>query len=179
MQGGVSIRYARALLELGDEGGTVTRTQDELARFVEAYEGSTDLRSVLLNPSISLDERKNLIKKLAVRLRLSSLTTNFALLLLDKGRVSEVPAIGATFQRLADDKAGNVRANVTSAIELNAMQIAKIKTTLSALTGKKVIVDANVDEALLGGVVTRVAGKVYDGSLRSQLKAIRNQAARR
>lgn len=179
MQGGVSSRYARALLELGDEGGTITRIQDELARFVEAYEGSEDLRNVLLNPSISLDERKNLIKKLAVRLRLSSLTTNFTLLLLDKGRVEQVPAIGATFQRMADEKAGNVRAEVSSATALNAMQIAKIKTTLGKLTGKKVIVNAKVDEALLGGVVTRVAGKVYDGSLRAQLNAITNQAASR
>ena len=68
MQGGVSSRYARALLELGDEGGTITRIQDELARFVEAYEGSEDLRNVLLNPSISLDERKNLIDSLSVEM---------------------------------------------------------------------------------------------------------------
>ncbi len=179
MQGGVSIRYSRALLELGDEAGTITRIQDELARFVEAYDGSEDLRNVLLNPSISLDERKSLVKTLALKLRLSSLTTNFTLLLLDKGRVDQVPAIGATFQRLADEKAGNVRAEVTSATTLNAMQVAKIKTTLGKLTGKKVIVNASVDETLLGGVVTRVAGKVYDGSLRAQLNAIRNQAASR
>ena len=179
MSAAVSARYARALLELGTETGNVTRIQEELTRFVAAYNASGDLRNVLLNPSISRGERKDLLSSLALRLRLSPLIKNFLSLLLDKNRVDQIPAIGTTFQRMADDKAGNVRADVTSATKLNAMQIAKIKSTLGKLTGKKVLVNADVDENLLGGVVTRVAGKVYDGSLRAQLDKMKTQAASR
>ena len=36
---------------------------------------------------------------------------------------------------------------------------------------------AGVDPALLGGVVARVGGTVYDGSVRTQLKKLRDQLA--
>ena len=176
MHAGLSTRYARALLELAVETNEVTRIQDELARFVQAFNESRDLRNVLLNPSISRNERRQLLGQLALRLRLSPLTTNFLSLVLDKNRVDQVPLIGATFQKLADLRAGNVRAEVSSATKLDAMQVAKIKSTLGRLTGKKVLVNLSVDEDLLGGVVTRVAGKVYDGSLRAQLDKMKTQA---
>jgi F-type H+-transporting ATPase subunit delta len=177
MNAGVSARYARALFELSIETGAMVSIQAELGRFVEAFDRSDDLRNVLLNPSISRDERRELLGALATMLQLSKLTTNFLLLLLDKNRVDQVPLIGATFRELADAKAGNVRAEVKSATKLSAMQVAKIKSTLGRLTGKTVLVNASVDESLLGGVVTRVAGKVYDGSLRTQLENMKTLAA--
>ena len=39
----------------------------------------------------------------------------------------------------------------------------------SRLTGKKVELEVVVDESLIGGVVARYAGMVYDGSIRTQL----------
>ena len=177
MQAGVAIRYARALLEIAIEEGKVTRIQDELIRFAEAYEGCADLRNVVLNPSISLEERKGLISRLGIKLRLSTTVTKFISLLLDKNRIDQIPTIGLTFQQLADARQGTIRADVASAVQLDAMQVAKIKATLGKLTGKKVILQTKMDASLLGGVVARVGGKVYDGSLRTQLETIKQAAS--
>ena len=43
------------------------------------------------------------------------------------------------------------------------------------MTGKNVAVDASVDPALIGGVVAKVGGTVYDGSVRTQLARMRQE----
>ena len=46
---------------------------------------------------------------------------------------------------------------------------------LRAATGKQITMKVSVDPALLGGVVARVGSTVYDGSIRTQLKKMRDQ----
>jgi F-type H+-transporting ATPase subunit delta len=41
------------------------------------------------------------------------------------------------------------------------------------MTGKNVLLETKVDEALLGGAVTRIGSMVYDGSVRSQIERLR------
>ncbi len=170
--GGVSIRYARALLELGGEEGSTARIQEELAGFAQLYEQSVDLRNVLLNPSIELSERKTLVRTLGKRLGVSTTMVHFLLLLLDKDRIGSLTAIAQAFQRMADSQAGNVRAQVTSAQALTPAQSRRMQEVLSKVTGRRVILEASVDPTLIGGVVTRLGGKVYDGSLSTQLASI-------
>jgi F-type H+-transporting ATPase subunit delta len=177
MQAGIGLRYARALLELGEESGTTGAVLGELGSFFAAYQESVDLRNVLGNPSIEVEERKVLIRALGARMGLSALVTNFLQLLMDKDRSAALPSIFAAYQELADQKAGQVRAQVTSASALSDAQVARIKETLGRLSGKQVLVETQVDPALIGGVVTRLGGKVYDGSLRTQLEGLRQRAA--
>jgi F-type H+-transporting ATPase subunit delta len=96
-----------------------------------------------------------------------------------KGRIGEIPGIFNSLQSLTDTRAGVVRAQVTSAAKLAPNQVNAIKAALAKKTGKKVLVETEVDEALIGGVITRLGGKVYDGSIRTQLQAIRTAAAER
>jgi F-type H+-transporting ATPase subunit delta len=174
---GIGLRYARALLEIGEETGGTTKMLEELRRFHQAYAGSADLRMVLNNPSIEVEERKALVKALARRQALGAVVTNFLQLLVDKDRSSALPAIFEAYQQLADARSGQVRAQVTSAARLTPAQEARIKTTLARITGQQVIVESLVDPSLIGGVVTRIDGKVYDGSLRTQLNSLRQRAA--
>jgi F-type H+-transporting ATPase subunit delta len=103
-----------------------------------------------------------------------AMMTNFLLLLLDKDRINTLPAIASAFQQIADARAGNVRAEVTTSDSLSILQKKKMKDVLSKITGKNVILETNLDPALIGGAVTRIGGKVYDGSLATQLKAMRD-----
>ncbi len=173
MQGGVSIRYARALLELGLEEKIADKLQEELGNLAQMYQDSRDLQVVLTNPSIEVEERKALLRAIGKKMGLSGLMTNFLLLLLDKDRMAALPQIARSFQRLADAEAGRVRAEVTSASAMSTAQVNKMKALLSKMTGKTVVLEQRQDPSLLGGVVTRIGGKVYDGSLRTQLEALR------
>ena len=52
------------------------------------------------------------------------------------------------------------------------------RTTAQRISGKKVAVTKREDPALLGGVVAKVGDTVYDGSLRTQLRTLRDELTR-
>ncbi|MBM4392206.1 MAG: F0F1 ATP synthase subunit delta, partial [Deltaproteobacteria bacterium] len=74
------------------------------------------------------------------------------------------------YRALADAAANRVRATVTTASAASPALRAKITRSLSASTGKDVVVEMKVDPALLGGMVARVGSKLYDASLRTRLE---------
>ena len=71
-----------------------------------------------------------------------------------------------------------VTAEVTSARPLDPSQLSKITAALEKLSGKKVNVRRKEDPDLLGGVVAKVGDVVYDGSLRTQLRTIRDELSK-
>ncbi len=169
----VARRYARALLELGIEHKNLDVLNEQLGALGRVYKSNVDLSSVLLNPSIKLEERRAIIRAIAAKYSFEKLLLNFALLLMDKDRFRQIPAIAEEVSRLVDVQKGNIRADVTSASALSMIQQSELKKALMAMTGKNVLLETQVDPDLIGGAVTRVGGVVYDGSVRTQLQKMR------
>ena len=65
-------------------------------------------------------------------------------------------------------------ADVTSAKALTKVQSDKLAKTLKAQVGKTVMINATVDESLIGGLVVKVGSKMIDTSIRSKLSALQN-----
>jgi F-type H+-transporting ATPase subunit delta len=86
-----------------------------------------------------------------------------------------LPAISREVDAMIEAKAGKITAEVTSAVDLDPQQLAQITQTLERLSGKKVTIEKKKDPALLGGVVAKVGDVVYDGSVRAQLRALRDE----
>jgi F-type H+-transporting ATPase subunit delta len=72
---------------------------------------------------------------------------------------------------------GFVRADVSSARELNPAQRAALELELSRLAGKKAKLRFTTDADLVAGAVARVGSLVYDGSVRGQLDKMRAKLA--
>jgi F-type H+-transporting ATPase subunit delta len=68
-----------------------------------------------------------------------------------------------------------VRAEVTSAAPLSPEKTKALADRLAQVTGKNVELSVSVDPALLGGVVARIGGTVYDGSVKTQLERLRQE----
>ena len=69
-------------------------------------------------------------------------------------------------------------AEVVSAKPLDPTQLSQITAALEKLSGKKVSVSSRQDPDLLGGVVAKVGDTVYDGSLRTQLRNLRDELSK-
>jgi len=175
IMGSVARRYAKALFSLAVEMGRVEPWSESLQSLNEAVEGSPDLLEVLSNPVYSREQRRAIVEKLAAALRLESEPANLLFLLGDRNRLGYLSAIVATFRTLADGHLGRVRAKVTSAVPLDASAAQAIADRLSQATKATVLLDRDVDPALLGGVVAQVGSLVYDGSVRTQLEDLRRQ----
>lgn len=166
-------RYAQALLDIGVEQGNYETMLAQLEELAGLYEQSKPFRTVLRNPSIQLEERRGIVRAIAKKRGWHQMVTNFSLLLLDNDRFRLITVIARQFSQMVDQKLGNVRAKVTSAVELSAAQRNEMQAALAKVTGKNVVLETEVDESLLGGAVTRIAGTVYDGSVRSQIDRLR------
>jgi F-type H+-transporting ATPase subunit delta len=103
---------------------------------------------------------------------------SFLLLLFDKGRIQYSKDIYVLYERLTDELANIVRADLVSASDLPEETIEKIRAALAQKTGKEVRMDVRVDPALIGGAVTKIGDLVLDGSVKSQLKSLRETLQR-
>lgn len=173
ISGSIARRYARALLGIGIENKTYEGLGKEVERLGRTYSGSKELQVALENPVFPLSQRQKLLEDLCRRLALSRTTHHFAQLLLDRGRISYLPAIAREMRAMVDAQAGRVRAKVTSVQPLDVAAEVRIKAALEKATGKTVTLEKREDPALLGGVVVQIGDLVYDGSIVTQLERLR------
>lgn len=161
-------RYARALLGLSEDRAqreTWGAELERLARTAEAPEVALPLGA----PEVSHDARIEAMKKIAERLDLSYPLQSLAVVVARHGRINELRAISDSYQEQLDDLLGRARATLTFAREPSTQDVTAAVSGLEAMTRKTVIATVKVDEALLGGVVAELQGKIYDGSLAARL----------
>jgi F-type H+-transporting ATPase subunit delta len=169
--GSLARRYAKAVIGLTN-GQAIA---GELRSLAKAMTDSAELITVLTNPAIRRGDRRKVIDGLLERIGAQPTTKNLVYLLLDGERMSSVPAISRELDAMLEAKGGRVTATITSAKPLDPAQISSIIAALETLSGKKVDATRKEDPALLGGVVAKVGDVVYDGSLRTQLRTLREE----
>ncbi len=169
--GSLTRRYAKAVIELGstDKIGLDLRTLSK------AMKESAELQTVLTNPAIRRADRRKVLDALLQRIAANPLTKNLVYLLLDGERLNELPGISRELDAMIEARGGRITAEVTSAKPLDPTQLSQITAALEKLSGKKVTISKKEDPDLLGGVVAKVGDRVYDGSLRTQLRNLREE----
>lgn len=173
--GSLARRYARAVIDLGTSAGNLDKMGSDLRSLAKAMHDSAELQTVLTNPAIRRGDRRRVIDGLLQRIGAQPQTKNLVYLLLDGERLSSVPAISREVDTMIQARSGRVSAEIVSAQPLDAAQLQQITVALEKLSGKKVDVTKREDPELLGGVVAKVGDVVYDGSLRTQLRSIRDE----
>lgn len=171
--GAVARRYARALLSSAQDDKALTEVSRDLESLAGMLEQNAQLRGLISNPMLSAAERTEVVLQIASKVGFHPLTVSFIQLLGRKGRLGYVEAIAEAYRLLADAVRGRLRAEVRSTAPLMPDELAQIEKALAARTGKQIVIDAEVDPELLGGVVARVGDTVYDSSVRSHLRRLR------
>jgi len=166
----IATRYAKALLGLGTEQQLVEQYSEELCKVSDSFAIEPFLRLILESPTFPLEKKQAILSDLAAALELSAGMRQFLGLLLDKRRIDYLAGIQATYRALADDLAGVVRAQISTAMKPLKKQTDALQQALEKATGKQVALTVEEDKALLGGVQARIAGQIFDGSIRAQLK---------
>jgi F-type H+-transporting ATPase subunit delta len=115
------------------------------------------------------------LQSLAARAEVQPLSANFLGLILEKRRLVHLEEIALAYEELADERLGRGKATVTSAAPLPEPMLEELKVRLRRATGKEIYLEARVDPAILGGLVAQVGSTVYDGSLRTRLRRMREQ----
>jgi F-type H+-transporting ATPase subunit delta len=172
-----SLQYANALADIALAQGAAEPAAKQLNDFGAAYAQSVELRTFLASPAVTVEEKHEVIEKIAARLGASKIIRNFLFVITDHRRTQLIPEVLVMFQQVIRQRQGVAEALISSAVELSATQKKELAATLTKLTGKKIETKYSLDPALLGGAVVRIGDTIYDGSLRSRLNEMRSRLA--
>jgi len=171
----VARRYATALADVVAKNGQADAVKTELKEWELLTESNAQLHEVFGNPSIPYAKKENVLDALIQRSGSSKAVSNFLRVLLQNGRLIDLPEINERFASVLEERSGVVSGEVISARELPAAQKKELETNLEKLTGKKVKLNFEIDENIIGGVVTRIGSTVYDGSVKTQLENLKEE----
>lgn len=171
---GIAARYAQAAFELADEAEGLDRLASEASDLRAALEESADFRSLIRSPIHSREEMANAVAAIAARMGLGPVLANTLSLMAAKRRLFALPAMLARVDELISARKGVTRAQIVSAQELDADELARISELLRNSAGTDVEIEVSVDESLIGGLMAKLGSRMVDGTLRTRLSNLGN-----
>ena len=169
----ISRRYAKALLSIGQEDGKYEEYGHNLQEFVGFCSTNEEFFRVISNQIFSVADRKKVLEVALEKGPCSDVIKNFLRLLIDKNRIRAIKEIADYYSILTDKILNIARANIITARPLKDKALDKLEKALTVLTSKKVKIDMEEDESLIGGLIIKIGGLVLDGSVRAQLEWLR------
>lgn len=171
-------RYARALLDVTlQEKVDPVQVEHELAAFVDLFAQNDTLKKVLLNPAVPAPRKRSAIAEIAKQAAVTPVVRKLLILLAERDRLIILPDLLASYRDRLMDYQKVVRAEVTTAVALAPGRAQTIAQRLSEVTGRTVNLSTSIDPNLVGGMVARIGGTVYDGSVTTQLRKMRTKLA--
>ena len=164
--------YAEAAFKLADAQGKLAEWSVTLAN-LSAVAADARVRAAIGDPNLSAAKVAGLVISVLAG-KLTGEAENFVRVLAENGRLDVLSEIRAQYEVLKNEREGVVEAEVQSAFELDAAQVADLVARLEKRTGRKVKARVSVDKSLIGGVKIVIGDKVIDGSARAQLGALEN-----
>jgi F-type H+-transporting ATPase subunit delta len=171
--------YARAFADVAAKTKLdPAKAMEELNSFGAAYNESRDLREVLSNPSVAVEQKLRVLDALSAKLGISGATRNFLAVLIEHDRIGALGEILKETQFELDRRGGVAEAEVVTARELTPAEREELDGGIAKiLGGAKVRTRYRLDPTLLGGALVRVGSTVYDGSLKGQFQRLKTQLA--
>lgn len=171
----VARRYASALADVVVKSGETEIVKNELKSWQELVNSNSDLQNAFSNPAIAHLTKEKVLESLLEKAKPTKTTANFLRVLLRNSRLTELGQINEKFASVLEERSGVLSADITSARQLSDAEKADLQASLAKLTGKQVNLTFNINEELIGGVVTRIGSTVYDGSVKTQLENLKEQ----
>lgn len=170
--------YAQSLLELADAAGgdeKIVETGGELGVIAEMIRGDVEIAEFLRSPIVDSEKRAGALRRIFEG-RVSDLVLRFLLVLNGKGRLGEFGAMATAFDQLVNERMGRVEVDVMTVDgSLDPDQLALLGEKVKAKLGQEPVFHQYADDSLIGGLVLRVGDQLIDGSVRGQLRRMREE----
>ncbi|MGH2451231.1 MAG: ATP synthase F1 subunit delta [Candidatus Limnocylindria bacterium] len=171
--GSAARRYAEAMHDIALAESAVPAYRASLEGLAAALAGEP-IRT-LRDPRLPLRRRLAMAGEIT-RDRPRSIASLIRLLV-ERDRISLLPAIARAYGALVDRRAGLEKARIVTAVSLSEDERRWVVTLLERASGKSVRATFAEDPALIGGARVQVGDRLIDSSLQAQLDALRARLA--
>ncbi len=165
--------YGTALFMLACEEDNKKSYAEALDFIKEAFLNNPQYEELLSSPGIPLKERLDIID-IAFSSSVPEYVLCYLKLLCEKGRILCFGESVDEYKALLDaaERISNVK--ITSAVELTDEEKEKLKAKLETLEKGKVNAEYFINDALMGGLIIEMDGRIIDGSLRHRLQEMKD-----
>ena len=174
----VSRRYAKALLEVVEGPGEIQKTEKELLDIAVLINGDQRLKNLLYNPSVDMVLKKNILGEIIKRAEITTATSKFLNLLLEKNRLKFLLSIAQEFEGFSNEANNRIKATITTSCPISDDSRNRLKDKLEAMMNKEVLLEEKIEPSLIGGVRIQAEGYVIDGSIKAQLGYLKEELLR-
>ncbi|MCM8750176.1 ATP synthase F1 subunit delta [Thermomicrobiaceae bacterium CFH 74404] len=171
---GVAKRYAQAAFEIAKAHNALEHWERDLQAFRSALQEDT-LLEFFDNPAIPFEAKAQVLSELFPAEGEQRYIRNLITLLLERGRLHQLPDVVEAFHEFVLQERGVVRAEAITAVELAPEEIERLQQRLRQALGREVQLSVRVDPDVIGGIIIRIGDEVIDASVRTQLQALRRQ----
>jgi F-type H+-transporting ATPase subunit delta len=170
---GIAGRYATALFDLALDAKQIDVVAADMATIKTSLEECADLARLVLSPLVSRDDQARAMAAVLEKLGVSDLVRRFVGTVALNRRLFALSDMIDVFGKLLAAERGEVVAKVTSAKKLTVKQMEALTKELKSSTGSDVIIDAHVDDDIIGGLVVKVGSRMVDSSIRTKLQNLK------
>ena len=170
----IASRYADALFESAKASKELEAVLEQLLFVGQLISRHPELRQLMNNPDVDPDDKVGVVERLLGK-SWSPLTREFVAMVVARGRPEYLPDMAEAFQGLVDAERGRVRVQVRSAHPIAPEALARIRSLVEQRESRQATVETELDPQLIGGVQVVLGNRVIDGSVRRQLKDLRER----
>jgi F-type H+-transporting ATPase subunit delta len=163
-------RYAQAAFKLALEKGELDSWQTSLRKMTDLA-ADEQLVALLENPRLSFETKKAILVEFLGKV--NPLALNLAYLLVHKDRLGIAGDISRQYDRLLDARYGIEHVEVITALPLDDGEKERISSRFGEIIGHTVVIDAQVDPSIVGGIKAKIGDTLIDGSVKTKLGALR------
>ena len=168
-------RYASALFRVAVKTGIQDETRANLNALAGALSNPAVARA-LNNPRVPVERKQQVMRSMLAGS--GEGLEHFVNLLSERNRLDLIENVARSFGRLVDEHNRVADGEAVTAVALTPGQEEALRARLEAETGYQVRLKTRVDESIIGGLVVRVGDRQFDGSVATQLRAMREALKR-
>lgn len=168
----IASTYALALYEVAESKKAVALVKKDVSLLLDEINTVKDFIKYFSNPIWEIASKKEALKEIATKLKLSSETLNCLDVIADNNRFAEIDLILQEFKHIANQKAGIEEVLVKSVQPLSAEQEKKLSANLENMLGKKVLINYEISPEILGGLQIKFGSNMIDDTINSKLNRL-------
>lgn len=168
--------YARAAFDLAREQGQLAAWSEQLG-VLAAIVRDVQVQAILASPRLSPAQQQELMLDICGE-QLDEGGRNFVALLAENRRLIALPDVAQQYEELRAAEEGTLQARLISAKPVDDALCDTLAEALGRRLRRKVTLQPEVDESLLGGAVIRAGDLVIDGSVRGRLNRLATELNR-
>ncbi|WP_456342999.1 ATP synthase F1 subunit delta [Thermovibrio sp.] len=170
----IARRYAKALAEVlpDDRLEKVLKEVEELLKIF-----NEKALKYFKSPVVPVERKRALLEEILSKVEISPELKKVLLLMVQRNRLGLLREFKEEFESFVNARLGIVKAEITSATELDEETLNKIAKKIEELFGKKAEITVKLDPSIIGGFIVKVADKVLDASIKTQLENLKKAIA--